>query len=429
MARVRGAGASYVRLILYWRDVEKKDSTGHIYYDWSRFDPHVQNARSAGLEPMVTIMKAPSWAENRKSFGGEAGTVDPSPAAFGKFAGLAAARYKGKVTHWEAWNEPNLTHFLGPQWVNGAWYMTGHYRLMVNAFADAVHGVDPANVVIAGSTGPFGRVTKTYRNPAPLTFMRRVLCLSSTNRPIAGCGPKVKFDAWSTHPYTEGGPFHSAAAANNVSLGDLPDMRRVLKAGLRYGRISSSRPVEFWVGEFGWDSYMPDPKGVGIRLHARWTSEALYQAWRSGVSTFIWHQLNDRPFPATAYQAGLYYCGVKSLSDEKTCMKKFSLDVAKPALNAFRFPFVAYAGSGRNRVWGRTPTGKSATVVIQRKVSSRWVNWRSVKASSVGVFSGSWASSKKRGYLRAKLVGTTTKSTAFSLVRPRDRYVYPWGTR
>jgi hypothetical protein len=433
-SRVKGVGATYIRVVAYWRSIE----TSARVYNWSALDKVVNGAVAAGLEPIVTIWQAPSWAENsvmrqkllNQGLSVNAGTVLPDPAKFAAFATAAASRYKGKVTHWEAWNEPNLTHFLAPQWDGTKWLTPAHYRSMVNAFAAAVHTVDANNIVIAGATAPFGKVAPNlpYRNAPPLRFMRDVLCLSATNRPVPGCGPAAHFDAWSTHPYTQGGPFHEATGGGNVSLGDLPDMKAVLNAGVRYGRIASNRPVNFWVGEFGWDSYLPDPGGLGVGLHARWTAEALYQAWRSGVSTFVWHQLNDRPYPATAYQAGLYYCGAASLSDEKTCSSSFGIARAKPARLSFAFPFVAYARSGSNRVWGRTPNGASARVIIQRKTAYGWRTWKIVQANSVGIFSGRWASSKTRGYLRAGIAGTRTRSPRFSLVQPRDRFVNPFGS-
>jgi hypothetical protein len=426
-ARVKAAGTTFVRLTLYWNSAEPT----HGVYNWSYIDGQVQDALDAGLTPAVTIWKAPSWAEDRTKFPkGQPGTVAPNPAAFGGFARAAALHLKGKVRYWEAWNEPNLTYFLAPQWVNGSWFSAAHYRKMVNAFAAGVRGADSANIVIAGATAPHGKVTATNRNPAPLTFMRALLCLSSTNRPIAGCGEPVQFDAWSTHPYTTGGPTHQASSPNNVSLGDLPDMRRVLSAGIRYGRVASSRPVEFWVGEFSWDSNRPDPAAVPMRLHTRWVAEALHQAYRSGVSTFIWHQLSDLPYPKFVYQSGLYYCGRAGLRDESSCSSSYTVDRPKPSLRAFTFPFVAYAGSGRNRVWGRTPPGAGSTVVVQRKSGWRWIRWKTVTANDTGIFSGSWRSSKTTGFLRATTLvrGRVLKSAAFSLQRPADRSYAPFGS-
>jgi hypothetical protein len=86
----------------------------------------------------------------------------------------------------------------------------------------------------------------------PLTFMRELLCLSRELRPT--CRQRVRFDVWSHHPYTSGGPTHEAQLPDDASLGDLPEVRRVLDAAVRAGHVRSRGKPRFWVTEFSWDS-------------------------------------------------------------------------------------------------------------------------------------------------------------------------------
>jgi hypothetical protein len=247
---------------------------------------------------------------------------------------------------------------------------------------------------------------------------------------VSGCVPPVTFNAWSTHPYTHGGPTHHASNTNDISLGDLPRMRKALNAAASAGHVSPA-PVQFWVGEFGWDSYMPDPKSLlPLSLHKRWTSEALYRAWKAGVSVFIWHQLRDEPLPARAYQAGLYFCRAKTTKDDNVCSgstNSIANDVAKPSLQAFRFPFVAFKGTTKITLWGRTPGSVGGQVVtIQRRVSGTWRNMFNLTANDVGIFTRTWSSSlSSKAVLRAKL--GSTASVGFSLTRVADRVVNPFG--
>jgi hypothetical protein len=83
-------------------------------------------------------------------------------------------------------------------------------------------------------------------------------------------------------------------------------MRAVLKAAYKRGMIESRGLPRFWVTEFSWDSAPPDPDGLPLRLHARWTAEALYRIWRSGVSLVTWLQLRDQPWvsPRSTCRAG-----------------------------------------------------------------------------------------------------------------------------
>jgi hypothetical protein len=445
--KVKAAGANYVRLILSWRNVSPSptattmppiDPASPASYNWAGFDIYVQAAVQAGLTPLITVWQAPRWAENRgDNTTWRPGTARPDPILFGRFATAAAAHYRTlyPTLHiaWEAWNEPNFTYFLQPQKLNGSWYGPVQYRSLLNKFYAGIHAVDPAALVVGGSTGPFGN----KRKPGPLLFLRKVFCLSDTNRARGSCGAHA--DAWSTHPYTQGGPTHHAVSPYNVSLGDLPEMRRAITAAVRVGHLKSIHaPVRFWVSEFGWDSNGPDSGGVPLWLHARWTSEALYRSWKAGVSLFIFHQLRDRP---TNYQSGLFFCGAAALSDNGTSVGQcenaafsFANDVKKKSWQAAYFPFVAFAANGRVTIWGRTPNSTPGqTIVIQRKTSSGYRKLFVLRANGVGIFTKSWSTSLSRGFLRARIGGSGTLSgtlsVPFSLARVPDRPVNPWGTQ
>jgi hypothetical protein len=163
---------------------------------------------------------------------------------------------------------------------------------MLNAFADAVKAVRPDNLVIAGGLTPFAAEGADYSAVAPLRFMRELFCLSDGPSPQSTCATRVRFDIWGHHPYTEGGPTHTAAGADDVSLGDLPEMNQLLRAAQSLGKIVSDGPVEFWVTEFSWDSDPPDTSGtaVPLDLEARWVAEAIY---RFGASRSAGDVLRD----------------------------------------------------------------------------------------------------------------------------------------
>jgi hypothetical protein len=418
--RIR-AITKYTRIILYWSDIaptrpSSPTNPNDPAYQWvdSRADMRVNGALAAGLDPLVTIWKAPRWAEDRSVYGGEAGTVDPSAQAFGDFAQAIAKRYP-QVHLWEAWNESNLDHFLTPQVVDGKQVSPDMYRDLLNSFYAGIHAVDPGATVAAGG------LARRYKIP-PLQFMRKLFCLSDTLQKAATC--PVHLDAWSHHPYTNGGPFGKQGNPDGVSLGDLPKMRKTLSAAMASGNalpIQSSIP--FWVSEFSWDTDGPDPDAVPMKRHARWVSEALYQAWRSGVSFFVWHQLRDRPFPDTQYQSGLYFCGAASTSDDagSRCADSgfMQKDVAKTrSLTSFEFPFVAYGKNGYVRVWGRTHDGASHSVVIQRKLKTGWTKVKTLTADQYGIFALRWRSSDRSHLYRAQAGGSS--SLGFSLRRPRS---------
>ncbi len=117
------------RLDLYWggplgvakRRPAHPTSPADPAYDWSLYDPVVQQLSAAGIKVLFSIYGTPAWAN-----GGKGLNVAPrNPLDLKKFAHAAALRYSGTyeaggvelpaVRYWLAWNEPNNPVFLRPQ--------------------------------------------------------------------------------------------------------------------------------------------------------------------------------------------------------------------------------------------------------------------------------------------------------------------------
>jgi hypothetical protein len=441
--RTREAGASAVRLHLQWSSIAPSGDTkpdgfdpqdpADPAYDWSQPDAQVSEAVGAGLSPILVFSHAPLWAEQEPS-SYRPGSGRPSPSAFRDFTLAAARRYSGdfgglpRVGSWEVWNEANLYHFLTPQYdtpLTEPVTADSHpvspevYRPLVNAMAASVHAVHRDNVVVAGGLAPFGRFGAKDHAVPPLQFMRQLLCLSPKNRPLRRCHERTRFDAWAVHPYTQGGPSHKATYPDNVSLGDLPRMRRVLLAAERAGRVVSRKPADFWVTEFSWDSKPPDPWGLPLKRHARWLSESFYRMWDAGVTLVTWFQLRDglnRDVPKSReYTSGLYL----------RCEDGLACDKPKPALRAFRFPFVALPRGPRNAlVWGRTPTSRRAKVIVSQRTRRGWRRRAVLRANRHGIFMDRI---RRRGKRPLRAVASRTRSLPFSPTRTRDIPVNPFG--
>jgi hypothetical protein len=416
------AGASYVRVPFNWGSVAPAvRPVGFVAadpasYDWSWLDSEVTTAEAAGLTPYLDILSPPQWAYAIKPEGILGGT--PIISELGQFAKALALHYDGAqgapgVHVFQVWNEPNNTHDLSP--MNPA-----AYRAMVSAVAKGVHGVSSSNLVVAGALEPRGhpkRKTQRWWSMAPLSYMRRVLCVSAGARPHATCKQPVHFDIWAHNPYTHDGPFGAARKPNNVEVGDLPKMRTLLKRAVRLHRIVSARPPEFWASEFAWNTGPPHPRALPLPRAARWTAEALYQMWRSGVSLVTWFLLQDNPSP-NLYQSGLYFDSPSITSAR-----------AKPSLTAFRFPFVAYLKNGTISIWGRDPTSHSQLVAIQLRhgSSGSWRTAATIQANAAGIFKANLKpKATNKDWMRAVTPGSET-SLPFSLKVPPAVHYGPWG--
>jgi hypothetical protein len=425
-ARIREAGASSVRLFLYWSAVAPAGTTkpaGFIstdpadpHYRWSALDQEIRLAVQNGLEPIVAIYAAPRWAEGG---GGVRPGIDrPDPRELGDFARAAATRYSGvfldlpRVRRWQVWNEPNLHIDLFPQFEGNQPASPQLYRSLVNAMAEGVKSVRADNLVIAGGTAPFYDNGITHLHWGPLGFMRELFCLDKALK--RKCVAPLRFDVWSHHPYTSGGPTRRAVLEDDASLGDLPDVKRVLDAGVAAGNVEAANGVRFWVTEFSWDSAPPDPLAVPHPLLTRWTAEAFYRMWTHGVQLVTWLSFRDMPL-TTLVQSGLYFRG-----------STIAGDTPKPHLQAFRFPFVAYPTVEGVRVWGRTPHGRQATVLVQQLFRGGWTDLGAIESDENGIVKGRLVG-RALGDVRARTVDLGELSAPFSPRLEPDRTYHPFG--
>lgn len=429
LKRIDDAGATTIHVNLVWRAVAPSNPPSTFdsrnpfdpSYKWDAFDAKVRSATQFGLKPLVTLSGAPRWAEGSNPHS-IPGTERPDPVALGRFAEAAAIRYSGRypglprVRYWQIWAEQNLPQHLNPQHLSGRPFSPHWYRRMLNAAADAIHSVHRDNVVVTGGLAPFTAKPQPGFAPTaglgPLRFMREMLCLSK--RLTRTCRERSRFDVWAHHPFTSGGPTHHAYRPDDVSLGDLPEMRRLLMAAYRSGSIVARSRPKFWVTEFSWDTKPPDPRGVPASLHARWVAEALYRMWQSRISLVTWSLLRDDPLP-TYFQSGLYFRG-----------STIERDRPKPALQAFRFPLVGFPRRGGVYVWGRTPAGVPSRVVVEQSFGGGWRRLGVLRTNRYGIFERRFAS-KPVGWVRARSLKTKEYARPFSLKHHPDRFFNIFG--
>jgi hypothetical protein len=396
-------------------------------YEWEEFDIWVVRAVNAGLTPVLQVRGAPRWAQ--RCPGTLDAPCDTDPADLATFATAAARRYSGafgglpRVRHWQGLNEPNLSLFFAPQFIGGKAVSADLYRGLINSFYAAIKAVDPSNLVIAAGLGPIAVPKYTV---GPMRFTRELLCMRGRDRfrPLPGdCGGGVSFDIFDIHPYTTGGPTHEGGP-NDVQLGDLDELKALLDAANRAGRINSVFPkAKLWVTELAWDSQPPDPGGLPMPILTRWTAEALFGAWRTGIDTFFWYSLRDsKQEPGVpSYEtpeAGLYFRGPTVAQDQP-----------KEVLFAFRFPYVAYPRQKGLFFWGRTPNSKGGKVVVQVLRKGKWRKVKVLRADKAGIFTGMAGTHygrSKKGFARALYHGQSAHP--FSMKPVPDFRHPPFGT-
>jgi hypothetical protein len=375
--------AGIVRLNISWRGVvhavpaseAQASDPSWSGYDFSVTDAVVRDAAAAGLNMMLTLAGgAPRFAEGPgRPRSAPLGTWEPSAAAYGAFARAVAVRYSGiytppgattplpRVRYWQAWNEPNLSVYLTPQWTGGPgnYKPTSPvlYRPLLNALYTAVKGVDPQDLVVAAGTAPYGDQPGGSRMP-PAQFVRNLLCLDETGKRAAPCPQHPSFDILDHHPYSIAGPFWRALNPDDVAIADMGKLTGPLRRAESLRLVGGARRHQVWATELSWDSNPPDPEGVPVLTQAKWLEQSMYELWQEGVSTMLWYLIVDAP-PVPSY-ASSYQSGVYLLDG-----------TPKPSATAFRFPLVlARIGKSKMLAWLKAPA--SGRLLLERKTRKGW---------------------------------------------------------
>ena len=280
-ARLAQLGASVLRIAVNWSVVEPHRAARSE--DWRHYDAAVAATRRAGLTVQLVLAgPAPAWATADHHLG----VYRPSSAAFARFAEAAALRYRGQVSTFSLWNEPNWWSSLKPNPLAPVLYR----ELYLAGYA-AVKRADPQARVLIGELAPIG-----YRGAAiaPLRFLRELACRTSSLRPWGRCVPLVA-DGFAIHPYTLRWPPSFPGKGNDdVTTGSLPRLVRVLAGLARVRALStpSGEPPPLSLTEYGWS-----PRYArGERRRAALTTAALRLVARvAQVREIVWYELAAPP--------------------------------------------------------------------------------------------------------------------------------------
>ncbi|MBS1369570.1 MAG: cellulase family glycosylhydrolase [Lentisphaeria bacterium] len=153
-------GAKHVRFWdnggrgMFWSGIEPKKGA----WDFSRIDAYVNKTLAANMTPLVVLAATPEWASTQPERGTYIGRGAYAPPKniddWSEYCRRLAERFKGKVRHYEIWNEPN-NNGLAPRGFFFHSDVNDYYKLAEAAYA-AIKSVDPEAKILAPSgTGSF----------------------------------------------------------------------------------------------------------------------------------------------------------------------------------------------------------------------------------------------------------------------------------
>jgi hypothetical protein len=371
---IKDLGAGWIRVVVAWHDVAPDAGSRHRpdfhekdpnAYDWHIYDRIVSEAKARGFKLLMTPSSpVPRWA----TLGGRSTTRFPSATHFGRFVRALGEHYRAQVGTWSVWNEPNLAHFLGPQFRGGKAYSPSLYRrLFLHAQSALRASGNGHDRVLIGETAPRERKGKSI---GPLAFLRDTLCLNSHYKKRRSC-KKIDADGWAHHPYTTGsGPYWIPPKRDDVSIGSLERMTSALyKAGKAR---AINRGAGLWLTEFGVQSH-PDPYvGVSQQRQSEWRSIGEWLAYRSPrVKAFSQYLMRD-DLPRERGH-GARYSGFESgLRTSKGSRKK--------AYKGFELPLVADRRTRHSvTLWGMVRPAHGRERVVVRFHDRHHKSWRTLK--------------------------------------------------
>jgi len=256
-------GAGSARTDFTWARIESQPGV----FDFSGLDRVVEAGEESGTDLLAILDYGNSWAN---SSGEEAAPPDES-SDFGNYAAAVAARYAGRVRHYEIWNEQNV----GLTFWRPREDPVRYAELLVEASA-RVRQADPEALI------SFGGV-----------FTPRLLLNTEGEdyiREVAAALPELAqhIDIMAFHPYRY--PFSAPelqSEARDSLAGSICSMRDLV------GEIGAP-DMPLWITELGWhtapESFSP---GVDEATQGAYLARAALISFSQGVERFYWYTFRD----------------------------------------------------------------------------------------------------------------------------------------
>lgn len=262
-------GGVMIRRDFLWAQIEPERGR----FTWDAYDTLVAEANARGVRLLGLLAYGAPWASS-KTVGGRDTFPPDDPDDFASFARAAALRYRGRVTAWEIWNEPNNGFRFWEPTMSGD--PAAYARLLVRAHA-AVKDASAETPVLSGGT-----VFTPQLIEGAIPWLERAYA--------AAPDLARSFDVEGIHTYA----LYPPQRAPELGEGADPPLEAKIQmhAWLLAKHGAGDKPM--WITELGWPTW-GEVDGPG---QARLMVRATILAVRAGASGVFWYTLRDGPNPA-----------------------------------------------------------------------------------------------------------------------------------
>jgi hypothetical protein len=245
-SQLRALGATHLRVNVLWFQAvvasqsNRRTKPANVQYDFSIWDSVVNRARAYGIKVQFALAgDPPRFACGNKKKPYECDGYKPNNKLFADFVRATVSHFKGRVSRYSMWNEPNWYTWISPH--KNAPLL---YRKLYQAGYKAAKAANPKAEVVIGELAP--HFQKGISTP-PLQFIRELVCVNKKLKRIKGankkCGRKpLKFDAFATHPYDfEHKPTKKRSNPDEVTIANINALPALLDKLRKKGLIKPKR--------------------------------------------------------------------------------------------------------------------------------------------------------------------------------------------
>lgn len=384
MKIARAAGVRYLRCGFSWNGIEPERGQ----YRFEFWDMLVTEAAQAGITLIPYVAYTPEWAAATEE--GFWKQPPSDPADYARVMRTLAQRYRGKISHWELWNEPDNKE-----------YWTGspdQFATMIIAAAKAVREVAPeAKLVLGGMS------------QGPGEFFENLISYHHLQQHV---------DILALHAYPES--WHEERAETTFGRW-IEEMNAVAKRSQR----------KLWLNEMGYADYRYQPAHASLwgtntyyayEHTQRYAADFLFKSFTmtlaSGdVSLAGWYRIDDfrESDPRMPQDKVHHHLGITDVNGRP-----------KPPFYALRFFNSLFSKPARTIDVSTNPESQAVIRLFERKdnhvIVTGWL--RSSEYREVSAHSG-MLTDARRERVDVPLPCTAAKVTAFSALGTPLRTSFP----
>jgi hypothetical protein len=298
------AGFHWIRQEFPWEDIEihgKRDfeDRRHEPYRpaWEKYDHIVDLAEQHGLEVIARLSNPPAWT---RALTDTIGTRAPPDdlADWGDYVHTVVSRYRGRVRHYQLWNEPNIY----PEWGEQPVDPEGYTRLLCEGYRRAKQA-DPDAVIISGALAP---TVELHPGPGPALGLNEFVFLQR----MYDAGASDCFDVLSVNDYMLwSGPTDRRMQPRNINFSRPAYVRDIMVAN-----GDAAKPI--WISEMNANAVPNDPTIAGWGAYGQVTLEQQARfavlAYRRAMEDWPWAGVVNfwffkRPSDAERGQSWYYF--------------------------------------------------------------------------------------------------------------------------